>query len=190
MTLPIATDLTLQWQPGVAEGVAELSVLGTIATLGGIVLLPVGIGMMIRARWPQKAATAERAVSVLGSLILALLLITIVYSLGDEAWSMLVQAGLAAVLLSLAGTLVGILLAWAGRLPAGSWLAVGIELGQKKSTLGILIAATLLGSHALAVPAAVYGLVSFGPALLVIAYGRRQAARRQVQAATSSAVGA
>lgn len=188
VTLPIATNLTLQWQPSVADGVPELPVLNTIATLVAIVLLPVGIGMVIRARWPKQAATAERAVSVLGTVILAVLLLGIAFSLGSEAWTMLAQAGVAALLLSLAGTILGIGLAVAGRLPIDSVLAVGIELGQKKSTLGILIGATLLGSHELAVPSAVYGLVSFAPALLVIGYGRRRFALRQRRVATESAI--
>lgn len=179
ITLPIATDLTLQWQPSVADGVAELSVLSTIATLVAVVLLPVSIGMFIRHRWPRQALKAERAVSMLGSVVLAVLITGIIVSLGSEAWTMLAQAGVAAVLLSLAGTLLGVGLARLARLPFRSLLAVGVELGQKKSTLGILIGVTILGSHELAVPSAVYGLVSFASALLIIAYGRKRISRAE-----------
>ncbi|HLS13340.1 MAG TPA: bile acid:sodium symporter [Beutenbergiaceae bacterium] len=179
ITLPIATDLTLQWQPSVADGVAELSVLNTVATLVAVVLLPVSIGMFIRHRWPRQALRAERAVSVLGTVVLAILIIGLIVSLGDEAWTMLTQAGLAAVLLSLLGTLLGVGIARLARLPFRSLLAVGVELGQKKSTLGILIGVTILGSHELAVPSAVYGLVSFASALLIIAYGRTRISRTE-----------
>lgn len=179
LTLPIATNLTLQWQPAVADGVGELSILNTIATLVAVVLLPVGIGMFVRHRWPQGALRAERAVSALGSVVLTILILGIIVSLGAEAWTMLVQAGIAAVLLSLAGTLLGVGLARLARLPFRSVLAVGVELGQKKSTLGILIGVTILGSHELAVPSAVYGLVSFIPGLLIIAYGRSRISREE-----------
>ena len=187
VTLPIATNLTLQWQPAVAETVGELSVLNTIATLVAIVLLPVGIGMFVRARWPRQARKAERAVSLLGSIILALLIIGIAVSLGGEAWTMLAQAGIATLLLSLAGTALGIALAWMVRLPFRSLLAVGVELGQKKSTLGILIGVTVLGSSELAVPSAVYGLVSFASALLLIGYGRKRARAAGPEAADEPA---
>src|SRR5699024_5903550 len=122
VTLPIATNLTLQWQPSVADGIAELSVLNTILTLVAVVLLPVSIGMVIRARWPQAARKAERAVSVLGTVVLAILIIGIIVSLGNEAWTMLAQAGVATVLLSLAGTVLGVGLAWLARLPFRSLL--------------------------------------------------------------------
>ncbi|MDV6013803.1 bile acid:sodium symporter family protein [Haloechinothrix sp. LS1_15] len=177
ITLPVAANLALRWQPTASDVPVEVPVLRTIGLLLAIVLLPVLIGMAIRARWPQRAVALERAVSLFGGLVLAALIVAIAVSLGGEVVTMLADAGPATVLLNIVGIGVGMAMLWLVGLPFGSRLACGIELGIKNATLGILIAVNVIGSEEMAVPSAVYGLLMYVTAVAVVFYGRRRQAR-------------
>ncbi|PRX46944.1 BASS family bile acid:Na+ symporter [Prauserella shujinwangii] len=177
VTLPIAANLALRWQPAASGVSIEVPVLRTIALLVVIVLIPVAIGMVIRARWPQRAAALERAVSLFGGVVLAVLIVAIAISLGSDIWTYLRQAGLAAILLNLGGLGLGYGIVRLARLSFRSRLAGAIELGIKNATLGILIAVNVIGSEALAVPSAVYGVLMYLSAVGVVAYGRRRSLR-------------
>jgi bile acid:Na+ symporter, BASS family len=71
VTLPIAANLALRWQPTASDVPVEVPVLRTIGLLVAIVLVPVAIGMAVRARWPERAAALERAVSLFGGVVRA-----------------------------------------------------------------------------------------------------------------------
>lgn len=173
VTLPLAANLALRWQPTAADAVVRVPVGRTIALLIGIVLVPVTIGMLVRRRSAAYAAKVERSVAIFGGIVLLALVVGIAYSVRDELWTLLTQAGPAAVVLAVAGLVVGAGSAWLARLPLVDCLTVAVELGVKNSTLGILIAITVIGSEAMAVPPAVYGLLMYVPAAAVVAYGRR-----------------
>jgi BASS family bile acid:Na+ symporter len=177
VTLPLYTNLAIAWQP---VGDIDVSVpLGrTIVMLVGIVLVPVMLGMAVRRRAPQRAARLEKTVSAFGAFVLVALIIGIAISLRDEFVDLLAQAGPATMLLNLAGLAVGWGVARAVGLPAIDRLATAVELGIKNSTLGILIAVNVIQSEAMAVPSAVYGLLMYLSAAVVVVLGRRAAGMR------------
>src|SRR5690606_7670895 len=51
---------------------------------------------------------------------------------------------------------------------------VSIESGIQNATLGITVAATLLLNPAMTIPSVIYGLLMFGTAGLLIAWGNKQ----------------
>lgn len=173
LTLPLAANLAIRWQPAAADAAVRVPVGRTIALLIGIVLVPVTIGMVVRRRSAAYAAKVERSVAIFGGLVLLALVVGIAYSVRDEIWTLLAQAGPASGLLAVAGLVVGAGSAWLARLPLIDGLTIAVELGVKNSTLGILIAITVVGSETMAVPPAVYGLLMYVPAAAVVAYGRR-----------------
>jgi len=73
----------------------------------------------------------------------------------------------------LGGLLTGYLVATAARLPRADRLTTSIELGVKNTTIGILLAVTVIGSEEMAVPSAVYGLIMYLSAAALVVYGRR-----------------
>jgi bile acid:Na+ symporter, BASS family len=176
LTLPIAANLALRWQPTASDVAISVPLGRTIALLVGIVLVPVAIGMTVRRRSPARAASLETFVSAFGAIILIALIIGIAISVRDEIWELLAAAGPAALLLNVAGIATGVALGALARVPKGDRLTFGVELGIKNSTLGILIAATVIGSERMAVPSAVYGLLMYLSAFALVAYGRRAAA--------------
>lgn len=176
VTLPFFVNLALRATPD-AGGSVSLPVLETIATLVVIVLVPVALGMTVRSLAPGFATRAESAVSLFGAFVLLALIVAIAASVWDRIGTLLLQAGPASAALSAAGIAIG----WGSAALAGlertSRLAVAVELGIKNTTLGLLVAISLLDSPEIAVPPAVYGLLMYAFGLALIAYGRKSGKR-------------
>ena len=173
VTLPGWLDVAGRILPG-ATGLSVTVPLGqTFGLLVGVILVPVAIGMAIRAKAPALAATLERGMSVLGALVLLLAIAAVAVDLGGEIVDMVVATGPAVLVFNLAVILVGGALAWIARIDRASQLALAVEYGIKNSTLGLVIALTVVGDEEFAVPAAVYSIVMYLTAVIVIAIGRR-----------------
>ncbi|HWG94117.1 MAG TPA: bile acid:sodium symporter [Mycobacteriales bacterium] len=177
LTLPFFVGRALdRWgsEGDLADVAVSLPLDRTLGLLVGVVLLPVAIGMAVRRRSRDRALRLEKAVSAFGGLVLALLIVGIAVSVRDRLGELLAAAGPAALLLNAGGLAVGWLVATGARLPVADRLTTAVELGVKNTTLGLLIAITVLGSDEIAVPSAVYGLLMYVSAGLLIAYGRRR----------------
>nr|WP_255775271.1 bile acid:sodium symporter family protein [Microbulbifer sediminum] len=172
MTLPIFTNYALQLFMG-AEREIVLPFGRTVLMLSLIVLLPVIIGMGVRAWKPQLAARAESVVSIFGGLVLAVLVVALVYGIRDRFLELLAQAGPSAIVLNLTGVALGLLTSRACGLSRREGLAVATELGIKNGTLGLMVTLTLLHSSEMSVPSAIYGVLMFPIGFLLAAYGRR-----------------
>lgn len=173
LTLPLYVNLALAWWPIGAEAAVRMPVGQTVALLVGIILVPVAIGMAVRRRAPERAASLEKAVSLFGGVVLLLLIVAIVYSVRDRFWDLMGAAGPAAILLNLGGVAAGFLAAALAGLSGPDRLTTGIELGVKNTTIGMLVAVTIIGSEAMAVPAAVYGLLMYASGFALVTFGQR-----------------
>ena len=173
VTLPLYVNLALSRWPIGAEAAVRMPVGETVALLVGIILVPVTIGMAVRRRAPERAASLEKAVSLFGGVVLLLLIVAIVYSVRDRFWGLMGTAGPAAILLNLAGVAAGFLSAALAGLSGPDRLTTGIELGVKNTTIGMLVAVTIIGSEAMAVPAAVYGLLMYASGFALVTFGQR-----------------
>lgn len=179
VTLPLFTEVAID-QQGLAVSGVELPVLDTILRLVAIVIVPVLIGMAVRARAPQSAARAERSISVFGAVVLAALIVGITVDLWEDVPTYLRQAGPAVIALNLGGIAVGLLVGRAAGLPLRDRLTLAIELGVKNATLGILIAGLVSTDFTYAVPSAAYGLLMYASAAALVVYGRRRSAPEPV----------
>ena len=172
LTLPLIANVALQFYMGTEQNIV-LPVWKTIGMLTGIVLLPVAIGMFVRARKPDAARKAESIVSVFGGVVLALLIVALIYGARDQIWELLKQAGPATILLNAAGIFIGLLAGRAAGLTQRESLAVAVELGVKNGTIALMVTLTLLESSAMSIPAAVYGVLMFPIGFMLAMYGRR-----------------
>lgn len=172
LTLPLFANVALQFYMGTEENIV-LPVWKTIGMLIGIVLLPVAIGMVVRARKPDVARKAESIVSVFGGIVLAMLIVVLVYGVRDQLWELLKQAGPATILLNAAGIFIGLLVGRASGLTQRESLAVAVELGVKNGTIALMVTLTLLESSSMSIPAAVYGVLMFPIGFMLAMYGRR-----------------
>jgi BASS family bile acid:Na+ symporter len=171
ISLPLFVNWAMQLYFG--EGTSlQLPVLNTVLTLFAIVLVPLMIGMLIRVYRPRLAARAERLVAVFGFLVLFGVITAIVINLGEGALAMLRAAGAAAILLNLAGIVLGLAGGRMLGLSRARAFTVAIELGIKNGTLGLLIALSMLQSPEISVPAAAYSLLMFVFGFLLLGYSR------------------
>ncbi|MBP2332899.1 MULTISPECIES: bile acid:sodium symporter family protein [Corynebacterium] len=176
VTLPGWLDVAGRILPGATELSVSVPLGQTFGLLIGIILIPVAIGMVIRAKKPELAAKLERGMSVFGALVLLLAIGAVAVDLGGEIIDMTIVTGPAVLVFNIAVILVGGALAWIARVDRASQLALAVEYGIKNSTLGLVIALTVVRDEEFAVPAAVYSIVMYVTAIAVIAIGRRMIA--------------
>ena len=171
VTLPAFTGWALERFQD-ADMVLELPVLRTIITLFVIILLPVAVGMTIRHFRQDWAEKGEKAVGLLGLLVLVAVIALLMVELGEEALDLFRKAGLSAVILNIAGLVLGLVGGRLIGLSRDQAFTVAIELGIKNGTLGLMVTLTLLHSEAMSVPSAVYGVLMFVFGFLMIGYAR------------------
>jgi len=164
VTLPIVVNLSLA---GFMEGDAAIGLQpDKLLQVFAIVLVPVGIGMLLRHRAPALADRLNRPVRIASVVVLVSVIAVAVYQERDNVLDYLRSVGLVALLLCLASLTVGYLVPRAARVPRGQAVASAFEIGVHNSTLAITIALSpaLLNSTEMAIPAAVYGILMFFPA--------------------------
>jgi BASS family bile acid:Na+ symporter len=159
LTLPLILNLALEYFMGAGQYVPPPT--RKVVEVAVIIVLPVLLGMGVRAKSPAFAARAEKPLRVLSVVVLALL---IVAAVGQE-WRTLAASfatvGLACLLFNLASMGVGYGAPLALRLPRRQAIAIAMEIGIHNGTLAIFIALNVLGSAAMSIPAAVYSLMMF-----------------------------
>ena len=171
VTLPAFTGWALERFQDTARAL-ELPVMRTIITLFVIILLPVAIGMAIRHFRQNWAEKGEKAVGLLGLAVMVAVIALLLVELGDEALVLFKQAGVSAIILNVAGIILGMVGGRVIGLSRDQAFTVAIELGIKNGTLGLMVTLTLLHSEAMSVPSAVYGVLMFAFGFLMIGYAK------------------
>ncbi|WAS92564.1 bile acid:sodium symporter family protein [Nannocystis punicea] len=128
-----------------------------------IVLVPVAIGMFVRAKKQDLADRLEKPVKILSAVFLLLVIAATVAKERAHVVEYFQQVGLAALAFNLVSMAVGYLVPVVVRLPRRQAIAIGMEIGIHNGTLAIAIASTpsLLNNTTMAVPPAVYSLIMF-----------------------------
>ncbi|MEH6382421.1 MAG: bile acid:sodium symporter family protein [Dietzia cercidiphylli] len=173
LTLPMWFGIGARIIPGAADAEVTVPLGQTFGLLLGVILIPVLLGMILRARKPALAARIERFVGIVGLVVLVLLIVGIVLGERDRIVDLVVAVGPAVVVLNLALIVVGGLLAWVCRLRRAEQIAIAVEFGIKNTTLTLLIAFTVIGDEEVGLAAAVYSIVMYVTAFLVVYGGRR-----------------
>lgn len=185
-SIPLVLGFALEHFLG--GGAVQLPVLETIAKVFGITVLPVGLGMAVRARFLRFATAMERPVRIASTVLFVVIVAGIIAKNVDLLREHFLD--LAGVLLALnVGTMVvGFLLARIARLSLPEAIAITIESGIQNGTLAIVIATSILHRGELALPAAVYSLLMFATgAVMMLIFGTRKAAPAPAAAMASIA---
>jgi BASS family bile acid:Na+ symporter len=174
ISIPFWAGVALdRWGDAVETGAnVTVGFLDVTLLLAGLVLIPTSLGMLIRAKRPAVAARLENTVSKVSGIVLFALIIGVTVTL-DDAWNLLRVAGPATLLLACLATATGFGLGVLTRLPRPDNVALGMEFGIKNITLTMLLGLTALGSEAIALPAAVYGVVAYIPGVALLVFARR-----------------
>ncbi|WP_242676585.1 bile acid:sodium symporter family protein [Rhodococcus sp. ABRD24] len=167
VTLPIITNFALGYfdpaETGGTMGLQFTKVLQVFA----IVLIPVAIGMAVRARREDFARRMDRPVRIASAVVLVAVIVGTIAAERENVPSYLADVGVIVTMFCLASLGLGY---WVPKLLGvhrRQAIACSMEIGVHNSTLAIAIAISVLDSVDLAIPAAVYGVVMFPAAAAV-----------------------
>lgn len=174
ITLPIVLNFSLAAFYG--EGVAIPLQIDQIGLFLGLVVVPAIAGMAIRRRYPALADRLERPVKILSLVfVVTLVLVTFV-----REWNTLLTwgpvVGLAVFAFNLISMAVGYWVPRFFNLDERQSIAICMEIGLHNAVLVITIALSeeLLNNPEMAIPPALYGLVAYITAAILIAWMKRR----------------
>lgn len=164
VTLPVVVNLALaHFDPADADDVGLQ--LGKTLQVFAIVLVPVAIGMVVRRSSPAFADRADKPVRIASAVVLALVIAGALLAERENLADYLADIGVIAVVFCAVSLTLGYVLPRLLGVEPQQALASAFEVGIHNSTLAIAVAISVLDSEALAVPAAVYGVLMFPLAL-------------------------
>lgn len=158
-TLPIVLDLSLSHFLGDGQYVPPPH--RKVIEVGAIILIPVALGMLLRAQAARFAIRAERPIKVFSILVLAVLIAGAIYIERKALLPSLIAVGGACLAFNLVSMLTGYLAPLALRLPKGQAVAIAMEIGIHNAALAIFIALNVLRNPAAAVVPGIYSLVMY-----------------------------
>ncbi len=185
VTLPLITNFAFaRYLP---EGGQSVGLhFGETLEVFAIVLVPVLIGMAVRARRGDFALRMDRPVRIASVALLVLVIIGAVISERENIGGYLGEVGLICVGFCLINLTIGYFVPRLFGVRAPQAIASSMEIGVHNGTLAMTIALSVLGNTTLAIPAAVYSLLKFA---IVPAFGwvisRSYAARPLTEASRS-----
>lgn len=168
-TIPLIVNFSLNYFMEQGEYV-PLPVFDTIIKVIIITLLPVAIGMLIRAKAPRFSDIMGKPVKIMSGILLFLIIMAAILNDRENFFNFFAQAGPVALSLNLAMLLVGFFSARLFRLRIAQSITISIESGIQNGTLGIAIAATLLHNPTMTISPAIYSLIMFMSAGLIISW--------------------
>ncbi|MFB4284177.1 MULTISPECIES: bile acid:sodium symporter family protein [unclassified Nonomuraea] len=159
-TLPLVTNLSLSYFGN--AGTLGLQFDKTLQVVA-IVLVPVAVGMLVRAFAPRFADRMGTPVKITSAVVLVLVILGALLQELDNLSGYISSVGLITALFSVVSLTVGY---WAPRLAGvGRRQAIAscMEIGIHNATLAIAVALSpaLLNNAQMAVPAATYGILMF-----------------------------
>ncbi|MDX3582426.1 bile acid:sodium symporter family protein [Streptomyces europaeiscabiei] len=165
VTIPLITNLAISHFD--AEGDLGLQ-FGKVLQVIAIVLIPVGLGMLVRKRSADFAARADRPVRVFSIVILVAVSLGALLGERENLADYLRQVGLVTGIFCLASLSIGYGGARALRLSEPQAVASAMEVGIHNTTVALTIALSILDNTAVAVPSAVYSVLMY---VLATAFG-------------------
>lgn len=157
-TLPLITNLAIDYFDK-SESVSMP--LDEVVKVFVLILVPTGIGMLVRARKASFAEAMDKPVRIASAIILAVLVLGILLGEKDRVGEYLADVGLVAALFCAISLVVGYVVPRALGVVEGQSIASSFEIGVHNGTLAIFVAENILEVNEIAVPAAVYSLLMF-----------------------------
>ena len=169
-TIPILVNLGLEQYVGETRNI-HLPFGKTVAQILAITVVPVIIGMVLNNRKPALAHKAEKPVKIVSAVFLVLIIAAALVKERANIGDFFEKAGPVAFAINILAMGLGYTIT---RVLTGNRqqaVTVGIEVGVVNGTLGIAIAAGILGSSVMTIPSAIYSIIMFPSVILLIWLG-------------------
>ena len=159
-TIPIVLSFSLIYFMG-SGSEFELPVVKTVLTLVVLTIVPISIEMLIKRYAPKVADRSQIYVSRFGVIFLTFLVLFLGYVQRDIIVDAFIATGPVSVLLNVSTMALGYYSSkWFG-LNLAQRTSVTLEVGLQNSTLSIFMALTLLSNYDMSMMPAIYTLVMF-----------------------------
>ncbi|OTG64951.1 bile acid:sodium symporter [Acinetobacter sp. ANC 4470] len=158
-TLPLIVNFAIQHF--MSDG-QEISLqFSKILQVFAIIIIPVGIGMLIRHHAPHFTEKLNKPLRIFAVSFLILIIIGAITKERHQILEYLAQVGLATVLFCLCSLLIGYFVPRLLGINSAQARACAFEIGIHNSTLAMTIALTVMASSTVAMPAAVYSIFMY-----------------------------
>jgi bile acid:Na+ symporter, BASS family len=157
-----------------AGEVVTLPLAGTILKLLLIAIIPISLGMLIRNFSFSLARNADRPVRIMSSVFFVLIIAGAIIKEREHLVEYFILAGPVTFSLNVLTLVLGYFSSKLFNLGLKQRITVSIESGIQNGTLAITIAATMLQNTAMTIPPAIYSLLMFFSAGIVIAIALRK----------------
>ena len=176
-TIPFVIDFALT-QFLEADEMVQINKLQTVIQIFVIVIIPVSLGMALKSYKPVFADKMNKPVKIASGAVLFLVIIGLILKKKEDLIPYLQQAGLAALVLNITTMLVGLATARIAKLNLAQSRTISIESGIQNGTMAIAIASGILINDNYAIAPAVYSLIMFFTAGIVIALGMKNSSTK------------
>lgn len=150
----------------------NLPIIATMLSLMKLTIVPIVIGMIIKAYYPKFAESTQMHVSRFGILFLTLLMIFLTYIQQKIVISAFIATGPVSLLLNLSTLALGYYSSkWFG-LNVAQRTSITIEVGLQNSTLSMFMALTLLANYKMSFTPAIYTLIMLFTAGILVKFLR------------------
>ena len=166
ITLPLI--LTISYEILAGEKIYEISMVQTAVSIFVIVTVPVIIGLLTRRHAPVFTSRIQKKVKTISTILFAIILMGAIYEQSSNIMIYFSQAGLAALTLNLMMLTVAVILSKCFSSGLKQQIAITLECGLQNGTVAITVAALLLGGGMTIIPAAIYSLIMFPTAFILV----------------------
>lgn len=173
-TIPFLVNFSISHFMGTSGEAIQLDVISTVISVLVITIIPVVIGMILLGKSPKLANRIEPTFRKLSAIFFVFILVAAVVKERENLVNYIFELGPLVILLNVATLLIGYYSARVLGLSAKQSKTISIESGIQNGTLGIAIAATLIGNSQMTVPSAIYGILMFVTAGILIFLGNRK----------------
>ena len=164
LTLPFIVNFSIHYF--MQTDVAVPMQFSKIVEVFAIVLIPVSIGMIIKAQKPMVSQKLDKPVKILSALFLALIIVGAVLKEKENVALYFQQVGVAALLFNVLSMAIGYYIPQMFKINHKQSVAIGMEIGIHNGTMAIYIAFNVLNNSAMSIPPAIYSLMMFFTAAL------------------------
>ena len=172
LTIPFVVNFSIGYFILGGEG-QQLEILGTVISVLVITIIPVAIGMLVLKKVPALAKKLEIPFRQFSTVFFILIVVSAFVKERANLVQFFIDAGPASLALNLATLGLGYGVSKVAGLNFRQSLTIAVESGIQNGTLGITIAATLIVNSVMTIPSAIYSLIMFGTAALVIFWGNK-----------------
>lgn len=172
ITIPFIVQFSLLNFSGQEEAVT-LNIGQMIMQLLMIVIIPVFLGMVIRAKATGFALKMGKPVRIASVVLLVVIITGLLIKEKHNIVPYFKEAGLPTILLTSISMLLGYITASGFKLRKPQAISIAVESGIQNSGLAITIAVVTLQNTAYGIAGAIYTLVMYAAAFFIILYGRK-----------------